>query len=341
MRSEVKELDEELNKQGRKRIDKNKISEIVDRIEEENKKFIENNDIILDGFIEKERKRIVLEDNQEIYNDKEDKNKNEENDDEKDIEIDIEQFSIINRTKNICVKLFNCLLPFKADIKYIKSKYNTTVLLIFRIYRFIYLMSIFSAIIFLCLFIWHIIKNKNNLKQLCKFGFPCLFFISSFTDGEALSISISYGVFLLFYIICTFSYYFVISSEQEEQEIYFQNNKNIITTCYLVSSWNFNYKTEKESKNTKNAIHTELKNYADEFVKKLEGIKRKKCNNAFALTISHIIFVIFVVVYIFVFFIIYYVRDMIRQKNVIKKKLSMMDIISDFATYALDRKSVV
>ena len=335
MRSEIKELDEELNKQGRKRIDKSKISEIVDRIDEENKKFTEKNDIILDGFIEKERKRIVLEDNQKIYDDKEDKNKNEENDDETDIEIDIEQFSIINRTKNICVKLFNCLLPFKADIKYIKSKYNTTVLLIFRIYRFIYLMSIFSAIIFLGLFVWHIIKNKNNLKQLCKFGFPCLFFISSFTDEEALSVSISYGVFLLFYIICTLSYYFVISSEQEEQEIYFQNNKNVIATSYLVSSWNFNYKTEIESKKTKNAIHTELKNYADEFIKKLEGNKENKCYNALALTLSHIVFVIFVVIYIFVFFILFYVRDIIRQKDVIKNKLSMMDIISDFVTYAL------
>ena len=48
MRSEVKELDEELNKQGRKRIDKNKIREIVDRVEEENKKFTEKNDIILE-----------------------------------------------------------------------------------------------------------------------------------------------------------------------------------------------------------------------------------------------------------------------------------------------------
>ena len=328
----MKELDEELNKQGRKKVDQNKIYKIVDKIEEENRKFIDKNDKILDGFIEKERQRIIVEDEQE--NNKVEENKNNGENDEANIEIDIEDFSIVNRTKNIFIKLFNSLLPFKSDIKYIKTKYNTTVLLVFRIYRFLFLMSIFSAIIFLCLFIYHIIKNTGNFTKKCKFGFPCFLFISSFKEEEALSISISYGVWLVFYVICTMSYYFIISSEQEEQEIYFQNNKNLIATSYLVSSWNFNYKSEIESKKTKNAIRSELLNYADDFIKKLEGIEENKCNE-FAMTLSHIIFVIFFVVYIFVFFIIFYLRDMIRKKNIIKTKLDMMDILADFITYIL------
>ena len=195
-------------------------------------------------------------------------------------------------------------------------------------------MSIFSAVIFLALFISHIIKNKTILNNKCKFGFPCFFFISSYNENESLAISISYGVWFIFYVICTISYYFIISSEQEEQEIYFENNRNLIATSYLVSSWNFNYRSEIESKKTKNAIHGELKNYADDFVKKLEGIKEKKCR-PLPNTLTHILYVIFVIVYIFIFFIIYYLRDMIRQKNINKIKLSMMDILADIITYLL------
>ena len=83
-------------------------------------------------------------------------------------------------------------------------------------------------------------KNKKNLSKKCKYSIPCFLQYSSFETSEAEIYSITYGAWLIFFTICSVSYYFVLSSEQKEQDSYFENNINFLGNAYLTTSWNFN-----------------------------------------------------------------------------------------------------
>ena len=186
MAKENKELDEIIEKSASGKIDNKKLNEILDKIETENNKFIENNKAMLMGITPNKKKRIEIETEKEEEGEgegekeekKEQEIKKEEKEEEKkiqnnELEIDFEEFTIANKTKNCLIKLFSCLLPFKSDLKKIKIHYNTTVLLVFKIYRFMVLMSFFSLLIFLWECVKHIMKHKKNLSKKCKYSIPC------------------------------------------------------------------------------------------------------------------------------------------------------------------------
>ena len=330
MNAENNELEEEIRKAGRNKIEKKKLNSIINKIEKENSKFLKKNKQVLQGFVPTQKNKVEVDNT--IETDEEENEKNKEED--KEIEIDIEDFSIVKKTKNCCIKFFYCLLPYKSHLKIIKDNYNTTVLLLFKIYRFLVLMSFFALFIFVFECIYHFVKIKDNLKEICKYGLPCLFHYSSFVPSEASTYSITYGVWLILFSICSIAYYFVLSSEQEEQEIYFQNNKNIIASAYLITSWNFNYKKESISTQSKQAIHNELKLYAKNFVDKLEE-SEIELYSPLAVAISHICFVIFTLVYFWLFFLVFYIRDMIRNKTGNLKKIGIKDIIADFVSFII------
>ena len=303
---------------------------MVAKIEEENEQFIDRYEHVLNGYIEKDysnNETIETNDNgkEEKLEFLQDKNADQKKEGEADIEIDIEKFSTVYKTKNYIIKFFNLLLPFKGDIRLIKSNYSTTVLLTFRIYRFLLLMSFFGTIIFLILNIIHIVKNKLNLNQKCKYGFPCFFFYSSFTAAEAETISIVYGVWLMFFFICNMAYYFLLNSEENEQEIYYQNNKNYVASSYLVSCWNFNYKNEDTSFKSKQAIYNELKIYTKNFITKLDGRKERICS-PWRMTFSHFLFIIYIIIVFFMLIIFFLAREKIKKLG---------DILSDIITYLL------
>lgn len=330
MNEENNELEEEIRKAGRNKIEKKKLNSIINKIEKENSKFLKKNKQVLQGFVPTEKNRVEI--NNTIETD-EDENENNKEDD-KEIEIDIEDFSIVKKTKNCCIKFFYCLLPYKSHLKIIKDNYNTTVLLLFKIYRFLVLISFFALFIFFFECIYHFVQIKNNLGEICKYGIPCLFQYSSFIPSEASVYSITYGIWLIIFAICSIAYYFVLSSEQEEQEIYFQNNKNIIASAYLVTSWNFNYKNESISSQSKQAIHNELKLYAKNFVDKLDE-SEIELYSPLAVAISHICFVLFTLVYFWLFFLVFLIRDLIRNKTSILTKISIKDILADFISFIL------
>ena len=209
MNDEANELDEEIRKAGRNKIEKKKLNSIINKIEKENSKFLKKNKQVLQGLVPTQKNRVEVD--KTIETDEEENEKNKEED--KEIEIDIEDFSVIKKTKNCCIKFFYCLLPYKSHLKIIKDNYNTTVLLLFKIYRFLVLMSFFALLIFIFECIYHFVKIKDNLKEICKYGIPCLFHYSSFVPSEASVYSITYGVWLIFFSICSIAYYFVLSSE--------------------------------------------------------------------------------------------------------------------------------
>ena len=319
-----------------KKKEKAKINKMVAKIEEENEKFIDRYDHVLKGYIEKDNAETIDTDNSNGKEEKieflQDKKAEEKKDGDADVEIDIEKFSTAYKTKNYIIKLFNLLLPFKGDIRLIKSNYSTTVLLTFRIYRFLFLMSIFATVIFFVLCIMHLVKIKDKLNEDCKYGFKCFFFISSFIQAEDVSVSVTYGVWLIFYFICTMAYYFLLNSEENEQEIYYQNNKNYVASSYLVSSWNFNYKNEETSFKSKQAIYKELQIYTKNFITELDGRKGRRCN-PWAMTLSHFLYVIYVAFSFFVIILFFWLRDTIRSSKAIVNKIGGKDILADIITY--------
>ena len=326
MHDESKELENEISKAGHNKIDKKKLDSIINKIEKENSTFLKKNKEVLHGFVPTEIKRMEMNNTIKKEEDK-DKEDNE-------IEIDIESFSVVKKTKNCCIKFFNCLLPYKSHLKIIKDNYNTTVLLVFKIYRFLVLMSIFALLIFFFECIYHFVMIKNNLKPICKYAIPCLFHYSSFISSEASVYSITYGIWLMIFSISSIAYYFVLSSEQEEQEIYFQNNKNIIASAYLITSWNFNYKNEEISSKSKEAIHNELKLYAKNFGDKLDGTEIKTYSGL-AMTISHIIYVIYIFLHFSLFFLVFFIRDTIRNDKKVLAKMEIMDVLADFISFII------
>ena len=312
---------------------KSRISVMVNKIEAENEQYITRHKHVLKGYIENEEKDI-LDENEENIKFLKDTKGIFLKEDENDLDIDMEQLSIASTKKNYLIKLFNFLLPFNGDIKFIKENYNTTVLLAFKIYRFILLMSIFTAVIFLALLFLHIIEVKNDIGKLCKYGFPCFLFYSSFQQSEALNMSVTYGVWIMFYFICTMIYYFLLSSENNRQELYFQNNKYYAGCSYLFSSWNFNNKNEKISDKSKQAIKDELENYTENYISQLDGKKEKKCNICF-MTLAHIAYIVYLVISFFIIIFFFYLTEKMRSRNKIIPKLEAGDIIADIITYLL------
>ena len=360
MLEESNELDEVLKNASNKKIDSEKINSILNKIDEENSKLASNNQEMLDGITPPKRKKIEVEqsdekeeEEEEEENDDNDKdndskdnnknngdnNKNKENKGKsnKKIEIDYEQYSIVNNTKNCFIKLFSCLLPYKDNLKIIKIHYNTTILLLFKIYRFLVLMSFFSLIIFFFECIFHIVKKKDNFTETCKYFLPCFLQYSSFDLSEAQVFSITYGVWLIFFSICSIAYYYVLSSDQEQQNIYFENNINTVGCRYLTTSWNFNYRNEEISKKCKNAIKEELKLYAQKFTDLLPKENNKnddECNYGFYGRIFlQVIYLGFIVIYFALFLLVFCIRDVIRNKSKALNAMEAMDIIADIISF--------
>jgi hypothetical protein len=362
---EKNKKDEEKTKKDMRK--KSKITKMVLQLEEDNIKYIKRNDHILKGYIKidedeeekKDQKEDKNEEEEEEESQDEDKNKKDDNkknnknknkntneektkfledeakEDENSVEVDIEKLSIVHKTKNIIIKLFYLLLPFEKDMKYIKYNYNTTVLLTFRIYRFLFLMSIITAIIFLILCIMHLVKNKQNLGEVCKYGIPCFLLYSSFNQNEALDISTTYGVWIMFYFICTMAYYFILHSEEYEKEMYYQNNNKLYTMgSYLASSWNFNCKNNQIANRNKESILNELQTYTKDYISKIEENEEDKCNYCLNI-LAHIVYIGFILVSFFIIIIFFFVREKMRSSDTVIEKLGAKDILADIITYLL------
>ena len=159
------------------------------------------------------------------------------------VEVDVNQLSVYNKTKNILIKIFGCIIPYSSHQNIIKVKHNSTILLAFKVYRFSILLSIFAFIIFIWECIVHIAKKRKDktISNLCKFYIPCLFQYSSFGEDEKEIFSLTYGIWLIIFTIVSLGYYFILGSENYELETYFRNNKSVIPTAFLTTSWNFNY----------------------------------------------------------------------------------------------------
>lgn len=308
---------------------------ILEKIEEENGYFLLDNKIIMTGFVPNRKKRVeyTVEEHKE-----------EEADDFEDfqekVQIDIESSSYINKTSNYLIKFFYLLLPFKNGIKIIRSRYNSTILLLFKIYRFLVFVSFFSFFIFLYECIYHIVEvnKEKGLKETCKYGIPCFFQYSSFSTKEAKVFSTTYGIWYMFFAISFFIYYYILNSENEEKDIYFKNNKGIIAGSYLFTSYNFNNVEEYVSKINKEIISNELKIHSYDFIQKLNGNNANECLNHSSIgrfIIFNLLYFVYLFFYFSLFFLIFVLRDLLRNKSKLLSKFKFMDVIADLVSFAL------
>ena len=212
-KKEEKEKKKEDKEEKEKDETRQKVKKIIDKIETGNEQIITKYENALKGIIDYQKDYTVnnKEDNNMIVNKKDSNNNN--------IEINFEKFSMLAKTKNYIIKFFNLIMPFKGDISLIKKKYNKTVLLTFKIYRFLFLTSIFFLIIYFILCLYHVFKYKNILLDLCKYGIPCFLLYSSFDEEEGDVLSITYGVWLIFLFSSTITFYFILNAEENEKDI--------------------------------------------------------------------------------------------------------------------------
>ena len=300
-----------------------KIRKIIDKIEKDNEKLINRVGEQLNGIIEENKDFTSYENNENIK----DNAKMENN-----IEINFEQFSIIAKTKNFIIKFFNLIMPFKNDINYIKKKYNKTVLMTFKIYRFLFLMSLFAFIIYFILCFFHVIKQRDSLSDLCKYGIPCFLLYTSFTEEEGFLISLIYCIWLLFFFTSSITFYFILNSEENEKDIYFKINNNHLSFSYLISSWNFNFKTESSSQKKKKIIKEELSINSKNQIKAIKGGSEWNCT-LLPFILVNIIFIAYLFIEFIVIILCFFVRQLLRENNKVLKKLKFLDIIADIVTY--------
>ena len=239
---------------------------------------------------------------------------------------------MLSKTKNYIIKFFSLIMPFKNNIAYIKKKYNKTVLLTFKIYRFLFLLSIFSLLIYLILCLYHIFKRKHNLSDLCKYGIPCFLLYSSFNEEEGDITSIIYGVWLIFFFSSTITFYFILNAEENEKDIYFKINNNHLSFSYLVSSWNFNFKNEETSKRKKKIIKEELEINSRNQIDIIKGGSESNFS-LIPFFIVNLIYLAYLFIEYIVFVLCFYVRQKIRENKKVLVKLEPYDIIADVVTY--------
>ena len=325
MEEEKIDLEKEINK-GKRRLDMKKLDDILDKLKTEKNTLERKYYSKLAGLVPLITTKVSLDQNDVI--------EKEENINLNKVEVNIEQFSVFNKTKNIFIKFFGALIPFKSDQDVIKVHHNSTILLTFRIYRFTILLSILSVIVFIWECIVHLVEKRKDktFSNLCKYNIPCLFQISSFSSDEKNIFSLSYGIWLIIFTIFSLSYYFVLGSENYELETYFKNNKSVIPTAFLTTSWNFNYKKENICALNKKTVYNELKMYANNFFDEYNGNRKFKLP---FMLITNTIYIIFLLLYFILFFVIFIIRDIIRNKNMILSGMNPMDIVADIVSYLL------
>ena len=101
------------------------------------------------------------------------------------------------------------LLPFISEIGFIRGNYFGTIIFLYEVSRFLFLMSFFALIIFLYLLIYHIFKlNQENISD--KYGLNCFFFYSSFNEKDFNKFSITMGVWVFCFFTFSFMFYFIL-----------------------------------------------------------------------------------------------------------------------------------
>ncbi|MCQ2816299.1 MAG: hypothetical protein MJ252_03435 [archaeon] len=229
----------------------------------------------------------------------------------------IEKKTCYEKTIECLISVFSIFAPFKGAMTFLTIRYNSTIELLFNIIRLFIIFGFFNYLIFLYLWISHLI-NVDDLKEKCKYGFPCAFFYSSFTyEGADETYSLIYGIFLIFYVTFMICFYYYYQSKIAKEIPFFKTNRNNLLGSYLFTSWNFNTKNRIKSKIEKQLILDQCKNYIDSYSDKVRsGISDKSYfGNILILILSYLLFAVCLVITFVIIILCLYLRQGIRKKK--------------------------
>ncbi len=234
------------------------------------------------------------------------------------------------------------LLPFKSEIGFIRGNYNGTIMFLFEVIRFLYLMSLFAVIIFLFLLIYHIFKlDKGKTSDKCKYGFNCFLFYSSFTEKDFNKYSITMGIWVFCFFTFSLLFYFILQSGFYQTNIYNETNKKALLTSYIFNSWDFNVRKDLDSFLLRNKIQNDSLDYTHvsiNYVPPDDGDCNCNCalNKYVAFAISFSVSFVLLIVYFVYFTLCFQVRNIFRDEKQVRNKLNFFkDNIGDLICYIL------
>ena len=310
--------------------DKKEHDEILKKIKQEDKEFLSKRN---KGLFNDELMKNINKRNEE----------NEEEEKESVKEIEAENNSCCNKIFNCFKKILNCLLPFKDDLRYLEYNFNSTIVTLFSIIRFLFLMSLMALIIFLIIIFKHISSQRDGKKK-CKYGIPCAFFYSSFDFSEAKDISVTIGVFIFLFFLFSLIFYYKNQSINFQEKAFIHNNKYNPLSSYLFNSWNCNIRENYHHTMNNQKLFNDLWEYTDDYLNKdlKEKIEKEKftygyseCCRKFTIAMMFALYFLVLILYSWFLSFCFNIRNEIANTKDISNKYQSKDAFGDIIFYLL------
>ena len=274
------------------------------------------------------------------------KNKLDENDDEEDTsstklkdnianvpENQIEQPGCCSRCISCICKILTCLTPFKDDIRYLEYNFNSTIVTLFQLIRFLFLLSVAQFVIFFLLFLIHLGEYTENDKT--KYSLPRSFFYSSYNENEFKIYSNMYALNIFVFILASIIYYFKKQSEHYKENAFIKNNQKTLLSSYIFTCWNINIRDAIFRQESKEKIFKDLQDYSDEYVFKLDYAKQESTWTPGRIGCVIFSYCVFILILFFYFWFTLFslgLRNSMRNKEYATDYIGK-DSVADFVSY--------
>ena len=310
--------------------DKKEHDEIIKKIKQEDKEFLSKRN---KGLFNDELMKNINKRNEEI----------EEEEKESVKEIEVEKNSCCNKMFNCFKKILICLLPFKDDLRYLEYNFNSTIVTLFSIIRFLFLMSLMALFIFFIIIFKHI-NSRQDGSDKCKYGISCTFFYSSFDIDEAGDLSVTIGVFIFLFFLFSLIFYYKNQSINFQEKAFIHNNKYNPLSSYLFNSWNCNIRENYHHTMNNQKIFNDLWEYTDDYLNKdlKEKIEKEKftygyseCCRKFTIAMMFVLYFIVLILYSWFLCFCFNIRNSIANTKDVSDKYQSKDAFGDIIFYLL------
>lgn len=247
-------------------------------------------------------------------------------------ENQLEQPGCCSRCTSCFSKILTCLTPFKGDIRYLEYNFNSTIVTLFQLIRFLFLLSIAQFFILFILFLSHSGKKSGNTK----YNLPRSFFYSSYSgEKEFYMYSNMYALNIFVFTLASIIYYFKKQSEHYKENAFIKNNQKTLLSSYIFTCWNINIRDAIFRRESKEKIFKDLQDYSDEYVFKLDYAKQESTwtpGRIGCVIFSYMVFILILFFYFWYTLFSLGLRNSMRNKEY-AEDYKGKDSIADFVSY--------
>ena len=246
-------------------------------------------------------------------------------------ENQLEQPGCCSKCTSCFSKILTCLTPFKSDIRYLEYNFNSTIVTLFQLIRFLFLLSIAQFFILFILFLSHSGKKSGNTK----YNLPRSFFYSSYSEKEFYMYSNMYALNIFVFCLASIIYYFKKQSEHYKENAFIKNNQKTLLSSYIFTCWNINIRDAIFRRESKEKIFKDLQDYSDEYVFKLDYAKQESTwtpGRIGCVIFSYIVFILILFFYFWFTLFSLSLRNSMRNKNYANDYIGK-DHLADFVSY--------